>query len=181
MSHGSAMTTKPAASREVLPSLSFPDIQPELSPMIVVRVITGIRSHWHVRATEWLMIYPAVAMGAALIYQPDMFQTSKSFADVAEWMTQAQWSLLALSCALVRIIALTVNGTFETFRYSPHMRALASFTGIFFWSQFCLGLLSTALYGGGSWSGPIMYSTACLMELLNIYRSWMDIARGGNR
>lgn len=146
--------------------------------MIVLRVVTGIRSHWHIRATEWLMIYPAVGMGAALIYQPDMFNTSPSFEYVADWMSQPQWALLALICALVRLVALTINGTFAGFGYSPHMRAVASFAGVFFWSQFCLGLLTAAWYGGGAWSGPVMYSMACLAELLNVYRSWMDIARG---
>lgn len=146
--------------------------------MIVVRVMTGIRSHWHVRATEWLMIYPAVGMGAALIYQPDMFETSKNFEYVADWMTQPQWSLFALICALIRLIALTINGTFAGFPYSPHMRLSASLFGIFFWSQFCLGLVTAAIYIDGSWSGPVMYSMACLAELLNIYRSWTDIARG---
>lgn len=150
----------------------------EATGMIVLRVATGIKSHWHARATEWLMIYPAVGMGAALIYQPDMFQTSTTFEHVADWMTQPQWSLFALLCALVRLIALTINGTFEGFAYSPHMRLAASFAGIFFWSQFCLGVFTAAFYIGGSWSEPIMFSTACLFELLNIYRSWMDIARG---
>ena len=146
--------------------------------MLVVRVMTGIRSHWHIRATEWLMTYPAVGMGVALLYQPDMFESSRSFEYVADWMTQQQWSVFALTCALVRIFSLTVNGTFAGFRYSPHLRAAASFAGVFFWSQFSLGLLYAALYGGGAWSGPVMYSMACLAELLNIYRSWMDIARG---
>lgn len=150
----------------------------ELYPMIILRVATGIRSHLHARASEWLMIYPAVGIGAVLIYQPDLFETSPSFAQVASWLTQPQWSLAVLLCALTRLIALTVNGTFEGFPFSPHMRLAASMVGVLFWSQFCLGLMSAAMYNGGAWSGPVAYSTLCLAELLNIYRTWSDIARG---
>jgi hypothetical protein len=146
--------------------------------MIIVSVVRGVRDHLHIRATEWLMVYPAVFFGIVLLYQDDLFQNSASFAQVAAWADQSTWALCVLLCALTRLVALTVNGTFKNFTYSPHMRLTASFCGIAFWSQYCLGLLSTALLDNGAWSGPVIYSTLCLAELLNLYRSWTDIARG---
>lgn len=145
--------------------------------MIFVRVVTGIKNHWHIRSSEWLMIYPSVGIGTILLYQPDMFTMSSTFNAVAEWMTQPQWSLFILICALIRLIALTVNGTFASFRYSPHLRLIAALSGVFFWSQYSLGVTTSAVFDNGAWSAPVMYSTMCLAELLNIYRTWVDVMR----
>ena len=146
--------------------------------MIIQQIRTGIRAHWHIRLSEWIMVYPAALMGAALLLQPAMFSTSPSFDTVAGWGPQARWSVFVLACAVVRLVALVVNGTFESFRYSPHLRLLASVAGIAFWSQFTLGFITSAWFDGGAWSGPIAYSTLCLCELANFYRSWKDIFAG---
>lgn len=146
--------------------------------MIVVRVATGIRSHFDVRATEWLMIYPALGISIALLYQHSMFSTSPSFQIVQQYWTETQWALIGLIVVLARLIALTVNGTFAGFRYSPHMRLTASAFGVFFWSQFTIGFALAAFTANGAWSAPFAYSTLFLAELLNINRSWTDIARG---
>lgn len=146
--------------------------------MIVIRVVSGIKSHIHIRATEWLMVYPAVGIGTALNMQPHMFETSQSFAALARIGGESTWSSFVLLTAIIRLIALTVNGTFKEFRYSPHMRMFASAAGIAFWSQFSLGFVTSALFENGAWTGPFAYSTFCLMELLNLYRSSSDIGRG---
>lgn len=146
--------------------------------MIIVRVASGIKDHWHIRATEWLMIYPAIGFGTVLLHQPELFETSRSFEQVARWASQGTWAVGVLLCAAIRLFALTVNGTFKTFPYSPHLRLTATMFGIIFWSQYSLGLLAAALFNGGAWSGPVFISTICLAELLNLYRSWSDIARG---
>lgn len=145
--------------------------------MIALRVARGITEHFPMRVTEWLMLFPAFAMGLALLMQTDMFQTSPSFLTLAQWADQPVWAFAVLLCAGARIMSLTINGTFSGFRFSPHMRAGASLIGVAFWSQYALGFLVSALYGGGSWSAPIMYSTAVLFELVNTYRSWADVGR----
>lgn len=149
--------------------------------MIVLRITRGIAAHFPIRQGEWFMAWPALAMGAALIAQPDMFDTSPSFGTLAKWGSEALWACIVLSYALQRLASLTVNGTFEGFRYSPHLRALASFTGLAFWSQFCLGFLSSAIFGNGAWSAPIAYSTLAIFELANLYRSGSDIGRASRR
>lgn len=147
--------------------------------MIVLRRIThGIYAHLPIRVTEWGMAWPALAMGLALKYQPDMFRTSPSFERLGAIATQETWAILVLICCLIRVVALTVNGTFAGFGYSPHMRLVASLAGLFFWSRYCLGFLDAALTNGGSWSAPAMYSTAVLFEVINSYRSWVDVLRG---
>lgn len=146
--------------------------------MIVARVAKGIRAHWQIRATEWVMVWPAIGIGTALNFQFDMFDVSTSYTALERWATQETWASMVLICAMVRLVALVVNGTFRGFQYSPHMRAFASVMGIGFWSQFCLGFLSSAVFNGGAWSGAVAYSTFVLMELLNLYRSMSDVGRG---
>ena len=149
--------------------------------MIVLRITRGIAAHFPIRLTEWLMCYPAFLMGAVLVLQPEMFDTSPSFATVAKWGDESAWASVVLSCAALRLIALVVNGTFKAFRFSPHLRALSSFVGVLFWSQFGLGFTAAAIFGAGAWSAPVAYSTLALAELANLYRSASDIGRASKR
>lgn len=143
--------------------------------MIAVRVASGMKSHFHIRATEWAMLFPTICLGVAMLYQNAMFATSPSFNVIAGWAPERIWALFVLVCALLRTIALVVNGTFQGFGVSPHLRLIASIAGAAFWSQFCLGFLVAALTGNGAWSAPIAYTTFCLMEILNISRSTSDV------
>lgn len=121
------------------------------------------------------MVYPAIGMWLAFQAQPEMFSTSASFATLRHWGTEHTWGILCLWCGLARLVALSVNGTFRAFPYSPHMRITASFIGIAFWSQFSLGFLTAFIEGNGAISAVVAYSTFCLLELANVYRSWSDI------
>lgn len=145
--------------------------------MIVLRrVAGGIRDHWDVRSSEWLMLYPAVGIGIALLAQPNMFASSPSFDTIARFNSdEGMWATLVLLCALLRLVALTVNGTFKSFPYSPHMRMAASLAGILFWSQWALGFVNSWLFDGGALTAVFAYSAFCLAELLNWSRSWADI------
>ena len=166
-------------------------VEPEATPvpsleyqgmLVVRRIADGVKGHWDIRASEWLMLFPAITMGFALVVvQPDMFSTTPSFNTIARWSSESVWACWVLFCATVRLVALTVNGTFENFRFSPHMRAAASLVGIVFWSQFTLGFLNSWLDGIGSFSAVGTYSTFCLAEMLNFQRSWRDIAQGARK
>ncbi|MBC24414.1 MAG: hypothetical protein CMJ32_10935 [Phycisphaerae bacterium] len=116
-------------------------------------------------------------MGFALNVQRDMFDTSPSFAKLAGWLDEPEWAFLALICAIVRLAALTVNGTFASFPYSPHIRIAASFLSGWFWFQFTAGFASAALAGSGAWSAVCAYSTLLILEAVNVYRSSKDLTR----
>lgn len=143
--------------------------------MILLRTWHGIADHFPVRLSEWVMAYPALGMAAALRLQPDMFEKTPSLATLATWGDETTWSVIILLCGTVRLLALTVNGTFHSFRYAPHLRIAASLVCGLFWSQFCLGVMQTALAGTGAWSGVVAYSTLVLLELLNVYRASSDV------
>jgi hypothetical protein len=116
-------------------------------------------------------------MGLAFKLQPDMFLASPSFAQVAYWADQPTWAAIVLACAIVRLLALVVNGTFHAFRFSPHFRAAASLVGVLFWAQYCLGFVMTAIYSGGAWSAVVAYSSFVILELVNVSRSVHDVRR----
>jgi len=150
--------------------------------MIVFRVYRGIADHFPIRFTEWVMMLPTFGMAAAFKASPDMFAVSPSFDLLGRWAEEATWGLIVLACGVVRLAALTINGTFKGFRFSPHLRFGASLAGIVFWSQFTLGFLIAWLTGQGAPSAVVAYGTFCAMELANLVRSGSDIGkdiRGG--
>lgn len=143
--------------------------------IILGKVYKGIAGHFPIRRVEWLMLIPTFGMATALNIQPDMFSTSPSFKTVASWMDESLWAVVVLTCAVVRLAALVVNGTFHQFRLSPHFRLLASLVGMLFWSQWTLGFITTYLTGGGALSAVFAYGTFCAAELTNIYISAADM------
>lgn len=145
--------------------------------MIVVRsVVTGVKQHFAIRLSEWMMLLPAFGMFIALRYiQPDMFNQSKSFADLQRWADEQTWATLVLFVGVVRLGALVVNGTFDTFRWSPHIRATAAIFGFLFWLQFVVGIYNAYITVNASISGVFAYGTLMVYEIANIYRSARDI------
>lgn len=169
--HGEAPAT---AHRNVQNISQQPQLRSDYL-MIVVRMATGVKKHFHIRATEWVMLFPTVVLGLVLLFQSTMFDTGPSFSVIKGWADEKTWALFVLLCAALRTGALAVNGTFQGFGVSPHMRLSASFAGALFWSQFGLGFVVAALTGQATWLAPLFIATFCLMEVLNIVRSWTDV------
>ena len=145
--------------------------------MIIFRVYRGVADHFPIRVSEWIMLWPAIGLWIGLQLDPAMFSTSASFAFLAAWADELTWSWIIAVCALSRLAALTINGPFQGFEFSPHIRAAASLIGVAIWSQIRLGLLMAYLFAGGAISGVIAWSTMVILELLNVYRSWSDVGR----
>lgn len=76
---------------------------------------------------------------------------------------------------MIRLAALTINGTFHQFRFSPHLRFGASLIGLAFWSQWTLGVLVAFVQRTGAASGVIASGTICLLELANLAISSQDL------
>lgn len=148
--------------------------------MIVLRrVYDGVAGHFVIRASEWVMLWPAFGLWAVLHLDPDMFSTSPSFAVLADWADESTWALIIAGCGLARLFALTINGTFRGFVFSPHIRAAASLIGAAVWSQVSLGFLMAWLTAGGAPSGAIAWSTMVMLEIINTHRSWADVGKQG--
>ncbi len=145
--------------------------------MIVLRVYRGVADHFPIRMSEWVMLWPALGLWVGLQISPAMFQTSPSFAYLAHWADERTWAAIIGLCGLMRLLALTINGTFKGFAFSPHIRAAASIVGVGIWSQVSLGFLMAWINAGGAPSGAVAWSTMVLLEIMNTYRSWSDVGK----
>lgn len=146
------------------------------SEMIFIRMFDGIQSHFKARMTEWIMAFPTGATALGFMIQPDMFSHSVSYQSIADWGTEKVWMWLIFSCFIVRMVALVVNGTFDGFRHSPHLRVAASVICFNFWAWFALGFLSAFLFRNGAFFQVPACMTLCMIEGLNTFRGTSDIA-----
>lgn len=147
--------------------------------IILRRVYIGVADHFKIRASEWIMLWPTFGLWAALQLWPEMFNTSASFVVLAGWGNESTWSWVVASAGIARLGALTVNGTFRGFVFSPHIRAAVSVFGAGVWSQVSLGFAVAAVTSGGAPSEAIAWSTMVLLEIINTHRSWADVGKQG--
>lgn len=145
--------------------------------MVYVDIYRGIVSHFKIRISEWVMIWPSFGMWAALQIDSSMFTTSPSFSMLAAWADQGTWAMVMALSGVCRLAALVVNGTFKGFAFSPHIRASASLVGVIVWSQISLGFLLAYVQSGGALSGAIGWSTMVLLEIVNVHRSLADVGK----
>lgn len=140
--------------------------------MIVLRLAAGVCKHFPLRVSEWLMAIPSFGIGLVLLADPSMFDGRLGYATMARWAEETTWGLVLLATTALRLLALVVNGSFNSFRLAPHLRAGASLVGAVVWGQYCMGLM---LQPTTSWAGPIPYATFVVAELANWHRAWKDI------
>ncbi|MDB6151475.1 MAG: hypothetical protein JWQ44_2923 [Chthoniobacter sp.] len=152
--------------------------------MILVRIARGISDHFPTRATEWHMCLPAVYVGLALSWQPDLFSSNSAYANAAAWMGEAAWSAMFLFAACLRLIALTINGTFRSFQWSPIIRlGVAMFTA-FAWGQLGMGFVLLWLETGRATFLMGILAHLVLVECFNIFRAsrdWAEAQHGRTR
>ncbi len=144
--------------------------------MILLRLADGIRDHFPARASEWTAVIPAIGMGWVLNRQPDLFSTGTAYANVAGWLTEEGWAALFLICAILRLGALIVNGTFHNFRHSPLIRLFVAGVTAMAWFQFWLGFALEWAVTGRAPLLTVLLAYMVVVEGLNIYRSSHDRA-----
>lgn len=149
--------------------------------IILRRVYHGVTEHFPLRVAEWVMLWPAIGVWLALYFFPKMFSTSPEFATLASWADEGTWSVVIGLCGACRLGALTVNGTFRTFSFSPHFRAAASAIGAIIWFQYSLGFFMAFASSDGALPGALMgsigWATMVVIEVFNTHRSWSDIGK----
>lgn len=143
---------------------------------MVLKVGRGIVDHFPVRVNEWIQTYAIGGLGVVFLLNPDTFDKTPSFTEMARWADETTWAAICLNVAFWRLLALIVNGTFKAhFPYSAHLRGMAAFAACFFWGQIMLGVGVSAYAGVGSWTGFVIYSSAMMADIWNMIRSWFDI------
>lgn len=144
--------------------------------MVIVRIVTGIRHHFHVRAAEWFCTAVLLNWAVVMLAPGDTFSTSAAFQGLANLASERTWGVVCLLMGTARLIALILNGTFAHTRYghfSPHVRAAMAFLSCFVWFHIVYGML-------GTWAtlplttGPGTYLAILLLDAVNFRRAMDD-------
>lgn len=133
-----------------------------------VLVLRNIATHFQARSPEWVTGVGLSLWGASLI-GPDQVFARPGFANLAALADETTWGFVALTVGIVRILALFVNGSFEGFQYSPHLRALTGFISCFVWTSIWIGLVTS------SPTGRIVYLMLLAIEIINVWRALGDM------
>lgn len=144
--------------------------------MIVLRTLAhGVIAHAGVRFTEWLGAVPLLGIGTVLYLQPSVFRTTPSFSSLSDWFSEAIWTNIILGVAVGRLLALLINGSFDSFRHSPTIRFAASCVAALFWMLFTVGVYTAWRDAGGSPTGVVAYGALMMLEIRNVYVSRVDM------
>lgn len=144
--------------------------------MVIVRIVTGIKSHFHTRAGEWFCTAVMLWWGVVLLLPGETFASSPSFTGLAAIWSEVWWGLVCLIVGTVRLIALILNGTFAHTRYghfSPHVRAAMAFASCFVWFQIVYGLFASMAITPPS-TGTGTYLLILALDVVNFRRAMDD-------
>lgn len=102
--------------------------------MIVLRLQTGVRSHFVTRMPEWGLSFGLLDFARRLTISGDSFSSSAGYRLLERYVCEATWAKIALGIAVTWLAALVLNGTFKhTRRWSPWVRSLCAFAASVFW------------------------------------------------
>ena len=150
-------------------------MMPYRNQPLPVRLYLGIHDHFPARRSEWVLAGVMVAWGWLLISPEPVFAQSKAWTQMAAMMSEAAWGWLAIGVGLFRLIALIINGTFAGTwygRWSPHVRALASFLACFLWFQISFGLWAS----DAATTGLSVYPGLFVLDAMNTVAASKDAA-----
>lgn len=140
-----------------------------------VRLYLGIHDHFPARRSEWVLAGILVVWGWMLVGPGDVFAGNRAWSQMAAIMTENVWGWFAISVGGFRLAALIVNGTFASTwygRWSPHVRALASFLTCFLWFQISFGLWNS----DAATTGLAVYPGLLVLDAMNIVAASKDAA-----
>lgn len=131
-------------------------------------IFRNLVDHFPTRATEWITAAGLTSWGSSLLSNHGAFAGNPSFAIMAYMGDEQTWGSAALFVGVVHLIALFVNGSFEGFRYSPHLRTMTSGLACFVWCTVWVGLLHST-------TGKVAYAMILAIEINNCWRAAGDI------
>jgi len=146
--------------------------------ILLKRVASGVRDHFEVRFSEWATTFTLFGLGVVFAFNPGTMSKGPSFVYLNQWADESVWSLIFITAASLRFMALLINGTFrQAFPWSPHIRGMTSLLATCIWGEIVLGMVLAYVYAGGGATGIVAYSTFFGMDVWNLFRSWVDVGR----
>ena len=118
--------------------------------MVVLKIVEGAKKHFVYRLSEWGLSLCLGSFALMLLGPWDTFGSSSGFRTMAQWGTELNWGLGIGFIVLLRLTALTFNGTFDGFgRYSPTVRCACSLACVPIWLALAVGFLESNPRGVG--------------------------------
>lgn len=132
--------------------------------MIAFRLYKGVAHHLVFRWPEWILSAMLCALGVRLLLNVEAFASSSGYRVMATIADEDTWAALCCVVAGLRLLALTVNGTFRPFaRWSPIVRSGLGMLSAGVW--FCIALsVYLANPGGFGW---IAYGGLMFADMMN--------------
>lgn len=144
--------------------------------MIIVRVARGIKEHFPNRVNEWAFAGLLAWLGALFIQYPALFDTSMSYANLAQLADERVWGVACILIAGVRLLALGVNGTFAGTWYSqwsPRVRGVCAFLSCGIWFPIFAGFaISNRPFLLVCYAGTIFF-----LDAYAFTRTWNEAGR----
>lgn len=137
------------------------------------RILRGIRDHFAMRRSEWVLAIILVGIGLAL--EPLRLPTSavSRLGMFEGFIAERIWAWGCLSIGLLRLLALAINGTFAQTWYghwSPHVRGSLAFVSCYTWTAISIDMFSLEI----STLGLLVYPGLLVLEITNVKEAWRD-------
>lgn len=148
---------------------------PHRDKPLPVRLYLGIHDHFPARRSEWVLAGILVVWGSILIGPDETFSGNRAWSQMVAIMPESSWGWFAICVGAFRLLALIINGTFSRTwygRWSPHVRALASFLTCFLWFQISFGLWNS----DAATTGLAVYPGLLVLDAMNIVAATRDAA-----
>jgi hypothetical protein len=106
-----------------------PPAVPFGEPVMFIRIVTGITSHFPERVIEWIMGVTLIWWGSKLVGPADAWSNPAAWQGMLMWMSEDAWGWNCTGLGVARLLALAINGTFaDTLysRFSPLVRGVSA-------------------------------------------------------
>jgi hypothetical protein len=130
-----------------------------------LRLARGAAHNFAIRVSDWFAACVLLSFGLSMLTWSALFAADRSFALLWQYGSPAFWGWACVLVGFGRVCALTINGTFPGFPWSPHVRLAMAMLSVFVWFQITLGVLSRD-------GGTVMiafYPNLFLFDLYNLF------------
>jgi len=134
--------------------------------MLILRIGRGVIDHFPVRRSEWISACVMIAWGAILTL--DGLPLYGSWVYLSVNLTEQAWAALLICLGFVRLIVLTINGSFPTTWYgkwAPHVRVATSLICTLAWLQLVLAGIKAPIWS----TGVAAYAGYFVSDMLNTF------------
>jgi hypothetical protein len=137
---------------------------------VVARVMGGASHNITLRIGSWFLSMMLTSWGLLLLIHPILF-LGPGYIGLIRLAPEVVWGWSAMTIGLIRLVALIINGTFISFRWSPHVRFVMDVLSCFIWFQITLGFAAA-----GTGTGLAIYP---FLFLFDAYNSMLAASEAG--